>query len=46
MEDNTYQGHCDFNKSKDREYIEPVSDWSGCQGTCDFEKVPNLTGWI
>ena len=33
------------------EYIENIikksdTDWSGCQGTCDFEKVPNLNGWI
>ena len=21
-------------------------DWRGCQGTCDFEEVPNVTGWI
>lgn len=21
-------------------------DWKGCQGTCDFEPQPNLTGWI
>ena len=33
------------------EYIEDVvkksdTDWSGCQGTCDFEEIPNLTGWI
>ena len=46
MEDNTYQGHCDFNKPKDPEYIKPVSDWSGCQGTCDFEESFNTTGWI
>ena len=21
-------------------------DWRGCQGTCDFEPQPNITGWI
>ena len=21
-------------------------DWRGCQGTCDFEETPNVTGWI
>ena len=21
-------------------------DWRGCQGTCDFEEIPNVTGWI
>lgn len=21
-------------------------DWRGCQGTCDFDPQPNLTGWI
>lgn len=21
-------------------------DWRGCQGTCDFEEAPNVTGWI
>ena len=45
-ENNGYQGHCDFNKPKDPEYIKPINDWSGCQGTCDFEEVPNLSGWI
>lgn len=23
-----------------------TDDWKGCQGTCDFEPQPNLTGWI
>lgn len=23
-----------------------ADDWSGCQGNCDFEPQPNLTGWI
>ena len=23
-----------------------VDDWKGCQGNCDFEPQPNLTGWI
>lgn len=23
-----------------------ADDWRGCQGTCDFEPQPNLTGWI
>lgn len=22
------------------------ADWSGCQGTCDFEESFNTTGWI
>ena len=21
-------------------------DWRGCQGTCDFDPIPNTTGWI
>ena len=21
-------------------------DWRGCQGTCDFDPRPNLTGWV
>lgn len=21
-------------------------DWKGCQGTCDFDPIPNITGWI
>lgn len=21
-------------------------DWRGCQGTCDFEEIPNITGWV
>ena len=36
-EDNGYQGHCDFNTPRDPEYVEPVSDWAGCQGYCDFD---------
>ena len=20
--------------------------WKGCQGTCDFDPIPNTTGWI
>lgn len=23
-----------------------ADDWKGCQGYCDFEPQPNLTGWI
>ena len=46
MENSTYQGHCDFNKLKDPEYIEPIDDWKGCQGTCDFEESFNTTGYI
>ena len=23
-----------------------ADDWKGCQGNCDFEPQPNLTGWI
>lgn len=23
-----------------------TDDWKGCQGYCDFEPQPNLTGWI
>ena len=23
-----------------------ADDWKECQGTCDFEPQPNLTGWI
>lgn len=44
---NGYQGHCDFDKPlPSDEYVESANDWSGCQGTCDFEEVPNMSGWI
>ena len=23
-----------------------ADDWKGCQGYCDFEPQPNITGWI
>ena len=31
------------------EYIDNIklnADWTGCQGTCDFEESFNTTGWI
>ena len=31
------------------EYIDSIklnADWRGCQGTCDFDPIPNTTGWI
>lgn len=23
-----------------------LDNWKGCQGTCDFDPIPNTTGWI
>ena len=49
MENNEYkgiQGYNDFDFPEDPEYPKPVNDWSGCQGTCDFDPIPNITGWI
>ena len=31
------------------DYIDNIklnNDWRGCQGTCDFDPIPNTTGWI
>ena len=34
------------NKTPKRSPKRSSDDWRGCQGTCDFEEIPNTTGWI
>ena len=45
MEDSNYQGHNDFDFPKNSER-KTNDDWKGCQGHCDFDPIPNTTGWI
>ena len=48
MENNEYkgiQGYNDFDLPKDPER-KSNDNWKGCQGSCDFDPIPNTTGWI
>lgn len=47
MENNEYkgmQGYNDFDFPEDPE--RKSNDVGNCQGTCDFDPIPNTTGWI
>ena len=42
---------CELKKEEYKQENKPeqrrnYDDWKGCQGTCDFEEIPNMTGWI
>ena len=35
-----------LDKIEKQQIVKTHDDWKGCQGTCDFDPIPNTTGWI